>query len=160
MLKFVALTSPVAAAAATSSRRLLGRHRERLLADDVPAGGEDRQRLRDVEVVGRRDVDDVDAGVGEEVVERRIARATPSAVGAAAPRSGRAAEHAADLDADPAQRLDVDGADEAGPDDGGADRRRCFVMPWHPLDSASAVDRSRLSRRLALGVASIRGRAT
>ena len=44
------------------ARATLGRgHRQRLLADDVLAGGEDRLRLREVEVVGRGDVDDVDA---------------------------------------------------------------------------------------------------
>ena len=71
--------------------------------------------------------------VGEQLVERRRRRAaTPSAAARAAPRSGRAAEDAADLDADPAQRLDVDGADEAGADDGGADvgdPRSCPAPP-------------------------------
>ncbi len=50
---------------------------------------------------------------------RPAARRGPSARACAALR--RAAEDAAHLDADPAQGLDVDRADEARPDDGGAD---------------------------------------
>ena len=66
-----------------------GRQRQGLLADDVAAGGQDRRRLADVEVVGGGDVDDVDRRVGEQLVERRVGawrRRGPSA--RAAPRSG------------------------------------------------------------------------
>ena len=52
--------------------RVRGGHRERLLADDVPAAGEDRGGLLHVEVVGRGDVDDVHRRVGQEGVERGI----------------------------------------------------------------------------------------
>ena len=95
---------PLRAASSTRPADSVGRHRQRLLAHDVLAGGEDRLRLRDVEVVRGRDVDDVDARVVEDRVEATGRPwPTPSAAARAAPRSGGAAEHAADLDADPAQ---------------------------------------------------------
>jgi hypothetical protein len=80
----------------------------------VLAGCERRLHLCVVEVVRRRDVDDVDASVGEHVVEARIrlgqARLLPRAL-------RRRAHDAGDLDADTAQRLDVHDADEARSDD-------------------------------------------
>ena len=48
---------------------VLRRHRQGLLADDVLAGTQDGERLLDVDVVGRGDVDDVDGVVREEVIE-------------------------------------------------------------------------------------------
>ena len=51
----------------------------------------------------------------------RYARGTPSAVGPCRATLRGAAEDATHLDPDPAQRLDMDGADEARADDGGAD---------------------------------------
>ena len=50
-------------------RRFLRRHRERLLADDVLPGAEDRRCLLVVELVGRRDMDDLDGVVGEDGLE-------------------------------------------------------------------------------------------
>ncbi len=101
-------------------RRLGGRHRQRLLADDVPAGGQDLLRLGDVEVVGRGDVDDLDRRILEDGVERRVGVTDAEGLGTLCAALRRAAEHAADLDADAPQLLDVDRADEAGADDGGA----------------------------------------
>ena len=85
-------------------------------------GGEDPPDLRVVELVGRGDVDDLDALVGEQLVEARVGLrqaelARPAARRAPATTSRRPC----DADADAAQRLDVDGADEPAADDGGAD---------------------------------------
>ena len=84
-------------------------------------------------------MDDVDRRVVEERVER--------GVGPRDPEGGRprlapfrgAAEDAADLDADPAQRLDVDGADEARADDGGPDVGDPRVMPLTHLRCGAAT---------------------
>ena len=121
MLKLTALTSPLVAACSTSSGGLGRGHRQRLLADHVPAGGEDRLRLGDVEIVRRGDVDDLDRRVLQEGLERRVGARHAQGVGAGRAALGRAAEHAAHLDADAAQLLDVDGPDEARADDRGAD---------------------------------------
>ena len=77
--------------------------------------------MRTVQIVGRGDVDDVDVGIGEEVVERGIGAGDAQGGRPGRTALWRAAEHAANLDADPAQGFDVDGADEARADDGGAD---------------------------------------
>lgn len=102
-------------------RRLAGRHRQRLLADEVPAGGQDLRRLDDVEIVRRGDVDDIDGRIGQQVIERRIrARHTERLCpGSATFRC--AAEHAPNRDADPSEGLDMDRPDKSGPDDGRAD---------------------------------------
>ena len=101
--------------------RIGRRHRQRLLADDVPPGLEDLARLRHVEVVGRGDVDDLDRRVVEQGLERGVGAVDAERPGALLAAFRRAAEDAADLHADPAQLLDVDGADEARADDGRAD---------------------------------------
>ena len=108
--------------------RLRRRHRQRLLADDVLPGREDGLRLRDVQVVRRRHVDDVHGRVGEEVVERRVGARHAEGVGPGGAALGRAAEDAADVDADAPQRLDMDRADESRADDGRAD----VGEPPHP----------------------------
>ena len=69
MLKFVAFTRPLAAARRTSSADSVGRHRERLLADDVLAGREDLAALAHVQVVGGGDMDDVDGVVRQQRVK-------------------------------------------------------------------------------------------
>jgi hypothetical protein len=90
------------------------RRRERLLADDVLAGLERRLGERRVQVVGRADVDDVDAlgdgellGRGEGALgvkpRRRLARPL---------RRGR--RDAGELGPGQARGARVDGADEAG----------------------------------------------
>ena len=90
----------------------------------MPAGGEDLPTCGMVEVVRRRDVHDLDARVGEQLVEAaRRPSAIPSARARAAPRSGVRSEDAADLHAEAAEGLDMDGADEAGADDGRSDLR-------------------------------------
>ena len=128
MLKFTALTRPLASAAATRPADSAGGHRQRLLADDVLAGGEDRRRLRDVEVVRRGDVDDVDGRVREDLVEGRVGVADAQGVGPGRAALRGAAEDAADVDADAAELLDVDRPDEPGADDGGTD----VGEPAHP----------------------------
>ena len=59
--------------------------------------------------------------VREELVERRVRRGHVQGAGARRATLRAAAEDAAHVDADPAQRLDVDGPDEPGADDGGTD---------------------------------------
>ena len=74
---------------ATSSADSRRRHRQRLLAHDVPAGGEDLPDLRVVQLVGRGDVDDLDALVGQQLLEAAVcARRYRSGPRAALPRSG------------------------------------------------------------------------
>ena len=101
--------------------RLGAGHRQRLLADDVLAGGQRLPALLEVEAVRRGEVDDADRGVGEQLLEgwRRRGR-VPRLAGGVAALLGRRAEDADDGPAEPAQGLDVDGADEAGADEGGA----------------------------------------
>ncbi len=82
MLKFTALTRPLSAASRDQLGRLVRGHRQRLLAHHVAAGGEDLPDLRVVEVVGRGDVDDLDAIVGEDVVEGAVRLRDAEALGA------------------------------------------------------------------------------
>jgi hypothetical protein len=123
MLKFVAFKSPVPAAASTRRADSGRGHGQRLLAHDVLAGLERGQRLFDVEVVGRRHVDDVDRVVCEEIRQGRVGQSNTEGIRPLATATGRRAEDAAHVDADPAQGLDMNRADEAGPDDRGADVR-------------------------------------
>ena len=101
--------------------RLRRRHRQRLLAHDVAARREDRQGLRQVQVVRRGDVDDLDARVVEQVVERVVGARDAEDRGPCRATFRGAAEDAVDPDADAPERLDVDGADEPRADDGRAD---------------------------------------
>ena len=101
--------------------RLVRGHRQGLLAHDVPARREDRLDLRVVQLVGRRDVDDVDPVVVEQLVQRGVGAADVDLLRAGGGAVARGAEQAGDVDADPAQGLDVHRADEAAADHGGAD---------------------------------------
>ena len=96
-------------------------HCQRLLADDVLAGRNDRLRLGDVEIVRRRHVNDVDGGIVEERLERRIRLRHAEGRCARLTALRRAAEDAANLDADPAQGFDMNRADEPCSDYRGAD---------------------------------------
>jgi hypothetical protein len=98
--------------------RLLGRHRERLLADDVLARRERLLRLRVVQVVRRRQMDDVDGRVREQLLNRLVDGRDPL-------RSRslrRRADDARDVDPQEAERVHVDDADEPRADDAGAER--------------------------------------
>ena len=99
----------------------IGGQGERLLADDVLAGGENGRCLRNVEMIRRCDVHDVDGGVRQDVVERSVGVADAQPCRTCRAPLRRAAEDAAHVDADPAELLDVDGPDEPGPDDRGTD---------------------------------------
>ena len=102
-------------------------------------------------------MDDLDGRVGEQVVERlRRREATPSALARAAPRSGGAAKDAADRDADAAQRLDVDGADEAGPDDRGSDVGRSSRHAQSTTSSGRNLSRHLTLWRAAARAARVR----
>ena len=140
MLKLAALTSPVAAARRDQLARLRRRHRQRLLADDVPARGKDGLRLRQMEVVRRGDVDGVDRRVVQQRLERRVGPRDAERL-----RPGRAtfrgaAENAAHLDADAAQRFDMDRADEARADHGGADVGDPPHVTFTPLLALASLD--------------------
>src|SRR3954452_25258015 len=66
-------------------------------------------------------MDDLDRRVVEKRIERRVRLRNGQRAGPRLPSLRRAAEDAADVDADPSQRFDVDGADEARPDHRRAD---------------------------------------
>ena len=71
-------------------------------------------------MVGRGDVDDVDAVVAEQLIEVAISARDAEASGTLRAAFGDRTKQAMDLHADAAQRLDVDGADEATADHGRA----------------------------------------
>ena len=85
------------------------------------AGGEDRHRLRMVEMVRRGDVDDIDRIVSQDRVERGIRVTDAEVRGPCGAALRCASENAADLHADATECLHVNGADEARPDHGSAD---------------------------------------
>jgi hypothetical protein len=88
--------------------------RERLLADHVLARLQHRLDLRVMEVVGRRDVHDVHARVLEHRLEAVVGLGQPGGA-RLLPRALRCrAHHAEHLDAEAAQRVDVDDSDETG----------------------------------------------
>ena len=99
-----------------------------------------------MEMVGRRHVDDVHGSVAQELLERGVGSRDTQGLSPVCPALRRAAEHTPDVDPDPAQCLDVDGADEPGPDHGRANAREA-----HPraLLQASA-DRTRLGVHVAV----------
>ena len=92
---------------------LVGRHGQRLLAHNVLPGGECLHHLRVVEMVWRRDMDDVDSVVVEHCLVRLVRRSDSLCGGALA----RGADDPRHLDAKPAKRINVDDADEASADD-------------------------------------------
>jgi hypothetical protein len=66
-------------------------------------------------------VDDLDRRITEQGIEVGIRLPDAKGLGPRGATLGRAAEHATHVHPDAAQGLDVDGADEARPDDRGAD---------------------------------------
>src|SRR5256714_2386315 len=76
-------------------------------------------------MVRRGHVDDVDAIVAQELLERGVCLPDAEAFGPRRAALRCAAEHSPHVDPDPAQRPDVDGTDEAGPDHGRANAREC-----------------------------------
>jgi hypothetical protein len=71
-----------------------------------------------MKVVWRRDVNDVDALVGEHRLHRLIRRGQAGGAGSLGPASGARADDAMDLDAQPSQCVHVHRSDEAGADYG------------------------------------------
>ncbi len=95
--------------------RLIGGHSERLLADDVLARLERLLDLRIVELVRRRQMDDVHTLVAEQLLvalDDGPQKLRPRAL-------RRRADHPDDLHTEPPQRFHVDGTDEPGSDDAG-----------------------------------------
>jgi hypothetical protein len=92
-----------------------------------------------VEVVRRRQVDDVDSLVGEERLVALVRGSQPLGSGPLL----RRADHARHLDAEPTQRVDVDDADEAGPDDPRPEL--ADLPPRHSHESFCPIRRSRSS---------------
>jgi hypothetical protein len=66
-------------------------------------------------------MDHVDRRIIQELVEGRVGARHAEGIRADPAAFGAAAQDAADLDSDPSQLLDVDGADEPRADDGRAD---------------------------------------
>jgi hypothetical protein len=87
-------------------------------------------------------VDDLHARIGQQVVEVSVGGGHTEIVGSCRATLRGTAEHTADLDPDATQRLDVDRADEAGPDDGGADGRE--IRQWRLASSCLAPSRDGL----------------
>jgi len=92
---------------------LVGRDRQRLLADHVFPRLERLLRLRVVQVVRRCQVDDVDSFVREH----SLVGVVDGARGGGARPFGRRAGNAQDLDPEAPERVDVHRADEARADD-------------------------------------------
>jgi len=93
----------------------------RFLTDDVPAGGQDPLHLGVVELVGGGDVDGVDLAIVQQRVQARVGLREADPAGGVLAAIRAAPEHAAHRHPQPAQVLDVHGADEAAADDGRAD---------------------------------------
>ena len=121
MLKLTAPTRPEASATPDQLGRLGGGHGQRLLADHMATGGQDLTRLWHVQVVGRRDMDDLDGRVVEQGLERGVGLRDTERVRPLRAAFRAAAEDPADVDADAPKGFHVDGADEAGADDRGTD---------------------------------------
>src|SRR5215211_3708557 len=113
MLKFVQWTRPLLSASSSSSADSAEVRASGFSQDDVLPGGERLLDLAVVEVVRRRQMDNVHALVGEELVVAVDHRRELLGVCAL----GRRADDAGDFDSEPPQGLDVDGADEPRADD-------------------------------------------
>src|SRR5262245_9560699 len=77
--------------------------------------------LVEVVAIWRRQMHDLHSWVGEEVVDGVVGPRNGDAFGGGAATLRRRTEHADDVMPEPADRLDMEGADEPGPDDGGAE---------------------------------------
>jgi hypothetical protein len=93
--------------------RLGRRQGERFLADNVLASRKRLLHLRVVQVVRRRQVHDVDAVVLEQLTQAPVHVAEPC-FGSSIRARADDAEH---VDAEPPQRIDMNGRDEAGADE-------------------------------------------
>ena len=122
---------------------------ERLLADDVLAGGNRRPGLGGVDVVGAGDVHGIEVGDGEQLVER-VEGLGQQRVGLAAGAFRGGPDHPDDLDTDAAQRLGVHGSHPSGPDDR---RLHCVPRPRRPLLAAPSLALGRSHRRTDLQAA-------
>jgi hypothetical protein len=78
-------------------------------------------RLVAMQVVGRRDVDDLDTGIVEHRLEAFIRRGQPELAGPCARAIVTRTDDAVNLDAKAPERFDVDDADESSANDGGSD---------------------------------------
>ena len=130
---------------------LVDRQGERLLAEDVLAGVEGPDRPLGVQAVRQRDVDDVDEGVGEQGVERRMRDRGPMALGE---RAGRALVAAGDR-AQLAARIAVQGPhdprrDPTRPEDAPSELfdRPPRGPPRRPSSPASAIYYAATTRRV------------
>ena len=126
------LTRPTPAAASASCCAPGGVERQRLLADHVLAGRQRGLGEREVQVVRRADVDDVDAGLATISSAESNARSAPSAAGAACADSGD--EAATPTSAAPARRAERAWTLPMEPVPAIATRR---AMPWNLLGGAS-----------------------
>ena len=97
--------------------RIRCRHRERLVRDDVLAVLQRGQDDRDVQVIRRRVVDDVDVGIGGQRLVAAVGLGHAERVGFSTRRRLGRSGDGDDIDeAQPADRVDVVSADEARAD--------------------------------------------
>ena len=104
--------------------------RERLLADDVLAGRQRGLGERQVQVVGRADVDDVDVVGAHELLGRGERAPDAELGGGLLGAGGRGGGDADDVGAREARGADVDGADEAGAGDRDSEGRGHGAGPY------------------------------
>ncbi len=98
--------------------RLLGVHRQRLLADDVLARGHDVAVHLEVEVIGRAVVNDLNFRVGQELPVIAIRLGNRQLVGLSLGEILAAFGDGCDFhEAEAAESLDMGGADETSADD-------------------------------------------
>ena len=88
-------------------------YRQRLLADHVLAGRERRLGEREMQVVGRADVNDVDPRVAGELVGRVEGPRRPELVRGGGGRFARRGGHAGELGARQRERAGMDSSDES-----------------------------------------------
>ena len=130
--------------------RFPGGHSQRLFTDHMPARRQRREGLFHMHFVGRRDVDHIDVGLRQQrpVIMVTVDFGDAPACGGGA-RGGRGSTHRGDLDAEPFERLDVDGADEAGADDARAERVEGGWVRGHGRDVLGTGERCRSGGRSA-----------
>ncbi len=160
MLKLTACTSPLASASASSSAVSAAVIASGFSQTTCLPASSAARACGEVQLVGRGDVDDVDALVGEHRLEALVGLGQHGGLGLGPRALGRGADHPVHLHAEPAQRLDVHDADEPGADD----RRAKLLERGHegPPESlgAKAKARAGLSTKIVRASSSPSSRAS
>ena len=117
-MKSIAFTTPASFASRTSSLRLGRVHRQRLLGDDVLLRGQDFLVDREVQMIRRAVVHDLNLRIGQQLLVVAVRLGDRQLLGLGLGEVVAALGDGRDLDeAEPPNRLDVCGADETGADD-------------------------------------------